>query len=645
MGIKKSWSVGVYAVTASLVTWPLLRYFNSTIPLGSETTPTVPLFNLWTISWNVDRLLHGYQGYWNAPIFYPTSGTFAFSDPQPLTGLLAAIFWPLGAAAAYNLVLLLFLTLNGWAAFMLLRRRGMAVETALLGGLLMQMLPFLAHERGVLQLQPIFGLLWAVEGLWQLATRPTRRWAIKLGSGLAITFLTSAYYALFLLIMLVVALPFLPPTWRERRFWRAIWPGVLIAILCIAPVALPQLKAIQRMGFSRSVSTITENSATLTEYGRLSLTLRSAAWFPWHFAGDQSLFPGFGLLLLALLALFTSWRHAWTLYLAAGAVTAWLLSFGFHLQLGGWKPYALLHDFAPGFDNLRSPFRWGYFVQVYLALLAIIVIDRWWKNGRRWWSLGLMALLLVELMPTPARLTTVPPPLNIEELTPPLIFLPFAENRTTAAFGNTTRWMAATRAHSIPMVNGYSGYFPQLQGQLRSLLATFPSPGSIAVLRDLGVKTIVVATESLTPDAQNRLSQQTTAGSLLPLTSLATLQVYELTNAHFNPADHFDGRWALSTLLDGEELILWAYAAVPDAQVYVADPVLSPLKWRVTWWSENGPLTTQLVSPPGTVLLYHGSDRRLRVTIPRPQISGITTIILQNAETGQLLGKTTVTIP
>lgn len=645
MRIKDSWPVALFAVMATAVTWPAIRFLNSAIPLGSESAPTVPLFNLWTMSWNVNRLLHGYQGYWNAPIFYPASGTFAFSDPQPITGLLASVFWSLGSAAAYNLVLLLFLTLNGWAAFALLRRRGLAVGMALFGGLLMQMLPFLAHERGVLQLQPIFGVLWAVDGLWQLADHPRWRWAVQMGLGVAITFLTSEYYALFLVLMLAAALPFLPPIWRERRFWTAVWPSFIIAVLLIAPVALPQMKAVQAMGFSRSVRTITANSASLAEYGRLSPTLRNVSWIPWQFKGDQTLFPGISLLIMAFLGFYSSRRQRWAWYLATGMAVAWLLSFGFNLKLAGWQPYALVRDFIPGFDNLRSPFRWGYFVQIYLALLAVLFLDKLWQYGRRWWSFGLMVLVLIEVMPASTQLTAVPPPINIETLNPPLLFLPFADSGATAAYADTADWMTTTSAHSAAMVNGYSGYFPQMQGQLRTLLADFPTLGGMAVLRSLGVKTILIASDSLTPEQLPRLAEQVAEGYLIPAAPLDGFLVYELTNAQLNLVDKYDGSWALEGSVEGEELVLWAYAAVPDAQIYIADPVLSPLNWQITWWGDNGRFTTHLVSLQGTNLLYHGSDRRLRLAIPRPQASGSVTVTLQNLETGQLLGRTSVTIP
>lgn len=648
---KNIWAMGLYAMVAAAVTWPAARHLTDAIPRGSESVATVPLFNLWTLSWNVNRLLHGYQGYWDAPIFYPASGTFAFSDPQPLTGLLAAVFWPFGPAAAYNLVLLLFLTLNGWAAFTLLRHRGLAAGPALLGGLLVQMLPFLARERGVLQLQPVFGVLWAVDGLWRLAERPRPRYAAQVGLGVAVTFLTSEYYALFLVVLLGTAVPFLPPFWRKRRFWTAVWPGILLAILLIVPVAWPQTQAVQAMGFSRSVRTISNNSAELSEYGRLSATLRFHHWLPWQFEGNQALFPGVGLLVLSLLGIYSGLRQPgqrrWTGYLLAGAAVAFLLSFGFNLQIGDWQPYAWLRDFVPGFDNLRSPFRWGYFVQITLALLAALFLDTLWRRGRRrrWLAGGLAALVLLELLPAPARLTAVPPPLDVQALTPPLIFLPFPQSRSVRAYVDTAVWMVATSDNPAPMVNGYSGYFPQMNGQLRELLADFPTFGGLETLRSLGARTILIARDSLTPEQESKLAAEVRHGRLLPRPPLDDFLVYELPGAQFNPAANYTGGWALDVAVEGDKLALRAYAAVPGTERYVVDPILSPLPWKVVVAGEDGRRWEYPVSPPGTVLLYHGSDRRLPLAVPRPETAGTYTVTLQNRKTGQTLGETAVTIP
>ena len=125
----------VYLLWALVLTFPLVKHPFSYIPLGSEPVGTVPLFNLWTLQWNIDQLMQGYPNYWDAPIFAPNTGTFAFSETQPLSALLATPFWFISPALGYNFVIVLFVTLNGWFACWLLKSWGVAFLLALLAGL------------------------------------------------------------------------------------------------------------------------------------------------------------------------------------------------------------------------------------------------------------------------------------------------------------------------------------------------------------------------------------------------------------------------------------------------------------------------------------------------------------------------------
>jgi len=91
------WACLAYAVGALVATWPLPLHLAPRVPTGTEPTATVPLFNLWSLRWNADRLAHLYAGYWQAPIFHPARGTFASSEPEPLSGLaFAPIHWLTG---------------------------------------------------------------------------------------------------------------------------------------------------------------------------------------------------------------------------------------------------------------------------------------------------------------------------------------------------------------------------------------------------------------------------------------------------------------------------------------------------------------------------------------------------------------------
>ena len=85
-----------YMALAVWQTWPVILSPFSEIPIGSEPVASVPLYNVWTIWWNSDRLAAGLQGYWDAPIFFSTPGAFALAEPQPITMLLAPVIWVTG---------------------------------------------------------------------------------------------------------------------------------------------------------------------------------------------------------------------------------------------------------------------------------------------------------------------------------------------------------------------------------------------------------------------------------------------------------------------------------------------------------------------------------------------------------------------
>jgi hypothetical protein len=75
-----------------MVTWTLTIYLTDALPLWTEQEATVPLFNSWTLWCVADRAAHNFEDFWQAPIFYPKEGTFTFSEPQPLTGILVLVF-------------------------------------------------------------------------------------------------------------------------------------------------------------------------------------------------------------------------------------------------------------------------------------------------------------------------------------------------------------------------------------------------------------------------------------------------------------------------------------------------------------------------------------------------------------------------
>ncbi len=631
-----------------LLTWPLIAQIGQAIPQGSENAPTVPLFNLWSLGWNVDRLTAGYAGYWDAPIFYPVQGAFAFSEPQPLTGLAAAVFWQFRPAAAYNLALLLFLALNGAAAYHLLRQRGLGAGAALIGGLLAQALPFVTQERGALQLQPLFGMIWALAGLWRLADqKDIWRSGLVFGLGTAVTFLTSENYALMWGVAAGTAVFWLAPRLR-RQSWLALLAGVSLAALLILPIALPQRAILAEQGFSRSAEAIQKGSAQWGDYLRPASATWDALWLSWQVDGRQRLFPGLLLLGFGLAGFVLGWRRpsgrGWAGFLLVGMLVAFLASLGLNLSLGGWQPYQLLRDYAPGFADFRSPFRFAVFVQIFLALAAAEAFA-WLLIRRRKTAVLLAGLVLLEVFPRPARLTAVPPPLPLPVGAGPAVIIPFVDGRNTVAYAPTANWMAATMAQNGPMVNGYSGYFPRLNSQLKSLLADFPTPVGLAALRQMGVQTVWVDKTAVSAEQVGRLATAVRQGDLAQFPAVAGLAQYRVIDAEFRPAGAYGGGWTLDVKGEADHLTLSARAAVEGLEMFVLVPQVAPLVWEVT--ITDAANVSQIVTrtPSGTLLLYHGSHRWLSVDLPPLTQSGTYTITLRRADTAVFLGETTFTQP
>jgi hypothetical protein len=92
--------------------------------------------NLYFLSWVAHCLETGLDGLWSPPFFFPSRGVLAFSDhligPGAFVWLAGA--FGIGRVTAFNLLLLASFWLSGIATFWLVRRLGVGLWPALLGG-------------------------------------------------------------------------------------------------------------------------------------------------------------------------------------------------------------------------------------------------------------------------------------------------------------------------------------------------------------------------------------------------------------------------------------------------------------------------------------------------------------------------------
>ena len=539
--------------TALVQTAPLGLHLTTCIPFGNYPVPTVPRFNLWTLWWNSDRLLHGYRGYWQAPIFYPAPHSFAYSEPLWLTGLVASPFWWISGspALAYNAVLLLTFALNGWCGYFLLRRLHIRWWPAVCGGLIIEMLPIVADQLGVLQSTVLFPIPMTLAGLIRFG-RTGRVWP-ALGSALwmAVCYHTSSNTALlFGPVALVGLLVFAGRRLFRLRAVIALGLAALSAGLLIAPIAIVQSRVLKEVEPYRADWMIAATSAHPITYSKMPATNLLRRRPPDRKVA--TLYPGTGVLVLAAAGACYGVRRRrlrrWTLYALLAALACVLLSFG-PLVRDYWLgsllciPYELLMAYYPGFRFARNLWRFGALAQCFVATLtgfglAACFGPRRYDHRRA--ILGTLATLAlgIELLATPIPLLDLGEnPTRFEwvrwlQNSPPettIIHLPMPNGTILEDFERTTCWMNCQMYHGRRMANGHAAYVPGPATLLMQLMPRFPDADSIRALQYFGINHVLASSEWSTSEQAKKLEQWKTI--VVPELATSEMMIYRIVGA------------------------------------------------------------------------------------------------------------------
>ncbi|MCA8995339.1 MAG: hypothetical protein KDA80_00065 [Planctomycetaceae bacterium] len=484
------------------------------IPKGREPVDTVPLFNLWTVGWNSDRLAHGLFGYWHAPIFSPRLGTFAFSEPQPTTWAVAPLVWITGSIAiAYNVYLLATLALNSLLTRLLLSRSGLPTIAAMFGGAMGLLLPFISWQLGVLQLTCLWGSLLMILGVMNLCERPTLRNGLLIGLSFGLTYASCNYYGLMFALLSPSLLILVGHQWKYGKLWGSLAIGVITAAVCVSPIVWAQLKYLAPDASPRHIDRVETLSAYSDDYAWHRSP--SLPWLNYHFGHPgRPLGVGGITLLLAVCGLCRGIlvRTNWTVFLLAFSTAALTLSCGTHFEVWGWSPFVSLREWCPGVGYLRTPFRFAIFVQWGVTCLAAEGVATLWEWTARFQTWGLRisrsmvvllpVLAIVETWPLPSRMTSPPDPTRnenwmtwIREETEPyesLIHFPFAKDSSVASYEFTAEQMTLAFNYDRPLVNGYSGFFPDSHFLTKQAAVDFPGDFSEEAILWTGASYAVV---------------------------------------------------------------------------------------------------------------------------------------------------------
>ncbi len=438
--------------------------------------------------------------------FLSEKGAFALSEPMPVTGLLYAPFKALtqNPVTAYDLALLAILTLNGFMAYRLLKQLGAGESGSVLTGVLGVFTPFVFDQLEVLQLTVLFPLFGALAALHACASKPEVRPALRLGLWVFISFATCTYYGLFLSVFILLGCALL----IERRHLQLITLrngifGALLAGLLLLPMVLPQMNYTKK--YTRGSGEIQVNSAHAADYLRQCKQRTFESSMPALLGlgcGGMSLYPGTILLVLAAIGIAAARKEKnsrWFGYCLAGCCLAVLLSLGLNVKLCGWQPYELLRMYYPGFQKLRSPFRFTVFAQIFLVLFAGWALSELAKR-RLWLAVLATAVCVLELLSAPINLYRF----SIDAFRDPWIaymreqkgavmaMVPFPADGSAHSFEHNVKGMLYGLEAGAPQVNGYSGFFPDSFNHLSHAMKSFPDNESLRLLNTARVTHVVV---------------------------------------------------------------------------------------------------------------------------------------------------------
>lgn len=510
-----------YFMLALWSTWPLAKSPTCEMPVGIVEVTTVPLLNVWTIWWNSDRIQHAFAGYWNAPIFHPTLNTFAFSEPQPTTLLVAPVIWITGSRVlAYNIYLWMSLVLNGIFTERLLRIVGVGRQAAICGGMAMLLLPIVHWQLDVLQLIPLWGILWTWTSCYQAAYFPSWKRGVEVGIAFSVAFMTCGHHGLFLATLLTGTVWILLRSCFRIRTWLTWGCAGGVVLVLAGPMILHMRQVLSPQDFDRNPSLVEQLSVQPGDY----LPAAGVSFYEAHSGNAEPfwrLSPGWIKVGLATLGgvlglLRRRWRR-WSIFLLITAVLAFLLSMGTHLRIGEWQPWWTLTHVLPGLSRVRNVFRFAFFVQMVVVLLTAqclflftVLIHRYCRS--RFWRVflklavfGLGLLAVFEVRPAKVQLRSVPEYTAnqnwvsyVRKETSPgkaVACLPFPTGESVGDFESAAQWMYMGTFHGRPLVNGYSGFFTREYFELQDALGnSWPTEEALRKLLQSDVEFLVVNT-------------------------------------------------------------------------------------------------------------------------------------------------------
>jgi hypothetical protein len=473
----------------------------------------------WLIAWDGHALKHGLNGWWESNAFYPAKYGLALNDT--LFGYSPAALIGNGMTAAilrYNILFVLAFALAFLGGYALVRQLGASRVAGAVAGAALAYAPWRYGHVGHLNILSTGGITLAFAMLarghgwsltrgylrervrpgWAIAGWLVAAWQVSLGFGVGLVFV----YMLALACLCGAAgwlIRGRPPLTR-RLFLSDLGGGLFFtAVTGYFAYAYQHIRDLYpdvlrswdyTAAFSPKLRSLLVAPGPSMLWGKMHEPGRMALGVS---DNEKALLCGYALYLLAFTGLFLSiWTLRQRILMLAGTVAGVMFALGTNGPV-----YRLLYLYVPGFDGSRTPGRLILWPTILMAVLAAgfvawlarcarnVTLPEWRTIAARVVTVPLLLLVLLEGLPDLAHVKIAPEPAAMAVAPAPFVVLP-----TDDGFDSTPMLWST---NDFPtMVNGVASYNPPDRQQVRDTMQTFPSKQSLDLLRQLGIRSVVV---------------------------------------------------------------------------------------------------------------------------------------------------------
>ncbi len=551
-----------FTAGAVFFTWPLSLHLKTSVIGGMGDN----IYFVWLIRWYQKVFLEG-QGhpFFNPWMNYPQGWNLSTTETALASALPGVPFSALfGPIAGYNMAMLITFVLAGFFMYLWIRDLTKSNSAALLAGMIYAFSPYhIAHF--VVGHLNLCGILWFPLFFWGLyrllKVGQKFEWKFVLLTGLSLGLIgfTSMYYLymtfIFTLIFMLAYLFFTRFRPVKNKFF---WINLIITVVISLPFIYFALRPFINLSSagtlaSRSLEYASMYSASPTDFflpatdhflwgGFFSKGFDRSLWL------ESSLYIGFTALIFAITAIILRKKspHRELMLTSLVVVAAsFILGLGINLHWNNqsvvWQipsflqplfnktetliylPAAWLFNHLPFFDKMRTIMRFGFFVLLFVPVLAGLGFHQFQQKikPKRQLIVTLLVFLLVliEIYPgSYSKSLSQPQPRQVDLwlASQPddgaVAQMPFAENSDQAQ-------VYYTLIHHKPILGGdFNANKPIQFLEIQSILERFPDEQSVELLRDLDITYIIVDA-----GAYPNLDQFKQQAALLGLSELTNL--------------------------------------------------------------------------------------------------------------------------